>query len=58
MNQLHDKEMRNRLESRFLAIHRSLRQGTAARAVEAILPMLGSASAAAVQRAAGEEAPA
>lgn len=41
VNQLQDKEVRRRLEARFLEIHRSLRQGTAARAVEAILPMLG-----------------
>ncbi|HWA14573.1 MAG TPA: lipid-A-disaccharide synthase [Burkholderiales bacterium] len=40
VNQLQDKEVRRRLERRFLEIHRSLRQGTAARAVEAILPML------------------
>jgi lipid-A-disaccharide synthase len=40
-NQLQDKEVRRRLERRFLEIHRMLRQGTAARAVEAILPLLG-----------------
>ena len=40
-NQLQDKEVRRRLEHRFLTIHRMLRQGTAARAVEAILPLLG-----------------
>jgi len=40
-NQLQDKVVRKRLEERFLEIHRSLRQGTAARAVEAILPLLG-----------------
>ncbi|HVY08052.1 MAG TPA: lipid-A-disaccharide synthase [Burkholderiales bacterium] len=39
-NQLQDKEVRKRLENRFLEIHRSLRQDTAARAVDAILPML------------------
>ncbi|HEX4985148.1 MAG TPA: lipid-A-disaccharide synthase [Burkholderiales bacterium] len=39
-NQLQDKEVRRRLEHRFLDIHRSLKQGTAARAVDAILPML------------------
>jgi lipid-A-disaccharide synthase len=43
VNQLQDKEVRNRLERCFLGIHRSLRQGTAARAVDAILPMLDSA---------------
>jgi len=43
VNQLHDKEIRNRLERRFLEIHRSLKQGTAARAVEAILPLLNAA---------------
>ncbi|HWH46332.1 MAG TPA: lipid-A-disaccharide synthase [Burkholderiales bacterium] len=40
VNQLQDKEVRRRLEQRFLQIHRLLRQGTAARAVEAILPLL------------------
>jgi lipid-A-disaccharide synthase len=40
VNQLQDKEVRGRVERRFLAIHESLRQGTAARAVEAILPLL------------------
>ena len=39
-NQLQDKEVRKRLENRFLEIHRSLRQDTAMRAVEAILPLL------------------
>ena len=39
-NQLQDKEVRKRLERRFLDIHRSLRQDTANRAVEAILPLL------------------
>ena len=39
-NQLQDKEVRKRLEHRFLVIHRSLRQDTANRAVEAILPLL------------------
>ena len=39
-NQLQDKEVRKRLEHRFLDIHRSLRQDTANRAVEAILPLL------------------
>lgn len=42
-NQLYDKEVRRRIESRFLEIHRALKQGTAARAVEAILPLLGAA---------------
>lgn len=42
-NQLQDKEVRNRLERCFLGIHRSLRQDTAARAVDAILPLLDSA---------------
>lgn len=42
-NQLHDKEVRNRLERCFLGIHRSLRHDTAARAVDAILPLLESA---------------
>jgi lipid-A-disaccharide synthase len=42
-NQLQDKEVRKRLEQRFLDIHRSLRQNTAARAVEAILPLLSGA---------------
>ncbi|MEO8156755.1 MAG: lipid-A-disaccharide synthase [Betaproteobacteria bacterium] len=44
-NQLQDKEVRNRLEKRFLAIHRSLRQGNALRAVEAILPLLNTVRA-------------
>jgi len=39
-NQLQDKEVRKRLEARFLEIHRSLRQDTAKLAVEAILPLL------------------
>ena len=39
-NQLQDKEVRRRLENRFLAMHRTLRQDTATRAVEAILPLL------------------
>lgn len=41
-NQLQDKEVRSRLERCFLGIHRALRQGTAARAVDAILPLLDS----------------
>ncbi len=44
-NQLHDKEVRKRLAHRFLAIHRVLKQGNAARAVEAILPLLGAINA-------------
>ena len=40
VNQLHDKAVRRRLEQRFLEIHRVLKQGTAERVVEAILPML------------------
>ena len=39
-NQLEDKEVRKRLENKFLAIHRSLKQDTARLAVEAILPLL------------------
>jgi len=39
-NQLEDKEVRRRLESKFLDIHRSLKQDTARLAVEAILPLL------------------
>jgi len=39
-NQLQDKEVRRRLENKFLAVHRSLKQDTARLAVEAILPML------------------
>jgi lipid-A-disaccharide synthase len=42
-NQLQDKEVRNRLERCFLGIHRALRQDTATRAVEAILPLLDAA---------------
>ncbi|HZP93300.1 MAG TPA: lipid-A-disaccharide synthase [Burkholderiales bacterium] len=41
-NLLMDKDARVRLERRFLLMHRSLRQNTAERAVEAILPLLGS----------------
>jgi lipid-A-disaccharide synthase len=40
-NLIHDKQVRRRLEDRFLEMHRLLRQGTAHRAVEAILPLLG-----------------
>lgn len=40
VNQLHDKTVRRRLEQKFLEIHRVLKQGTAERVVEAILPML------------------
>jgi lipid-A-disaccharide synthase len=40
-NLIQDKEVRRRLEERFLDIHRSLRQGTAQRAVDAIMPLLG-----------------
>jgi lipid-A-disaccharide synthase len=40
-NQLQDKEVRRRLENRFLEIHRSLRQDTARLAVDAILPLIG-----------------
>lgn len=54
-NQLQDKEVRKRLERRFLEIHRSLRQDTAARAVEAILPLLGTARAPAPVAAAAPE---
>ncbi len=54
-NQLHDKEVRNRLERCFLGIHRSLRHDTAARAVDAILPLLEPARpVAAVDASAGE----
>ena len=54
-NQLHDKEVRNRLERCFLGIHRSLRHDTAARAVDAILPLLELARpVAALDAAAGE----
>ncbi len=54
-NQLQDKEVRKRLEHRFLEIHRSLRQDTANRAVEAILPLLNAARVpAAVAVAPGE----
>lgn len=54
-NQLQDKEVRNRLERCFLGIHRSLRQDTAARAVDAILPLLDTTEPApALGMAAGE----
>ena len=39
-NQLQDKEVRKRLESRFLEIHRALKQDSAKLAVEALLPLL------------------
>jgi lipid-A-disaccharide synthase len=55
-NLIVDKNVRVRLEEKFLTIHRTLRQGTAARAVEAILPLLGSHSQAAtpaISRSAG-----
>ena len=42
-NQLQDKEVRKRLEERFLEIHRALKQDTSTRAVEAILPLLNGA---------------
>jgi lipid-A-disaccharide synthase len=40
VNLMNDKLVRERLEQRFLVMHRQLKQGTAARAVEAILPLL------------------
>ena len=55
-NLIADKNVRARLEEKFLAIHRTLRQGAAARAVEAILPLLGShaqAAAPAISQSAG-----
>ncbi len=48
VNLLNDKLVRDRLETRFSAMHRKLRQGTAVRAVEAILPLLGAGGAQAV----------
>lgn len=54
-NQLQDKVVRKRLEEKFLEIHRSLRQGTAARAVEAILPLLSIARPAPVAAAAPDQ---
>ena len=54
-NQLHDKEVRNRLERCFLGIHRSLRHDTAARAVDAILPLLEPARPVSVLDAAAGE---
>jgi len=39
-NQLQDKDVRKKLENRFLAIHRSLKQDSAKLAVEALLPLL------------------
>jgi lipid-A-disaccharide synthase len=55
-NQLQDKEVRKRLESKFLDIHRSLRRDTARLAVEAILPLLKTfqSPASAAPAAAGE----
>jgi len=40
INQVNDKEVRARQEREFQAIHDRLRQNTAERAVEAVLPML------------------
>jgi lipid-A-disaccharide synthase len=40
VNVIGDKTVRYRLEQRFTAIHRQLRQNTAARAAEAVLPLL------------------
>jgi lipid-A-disaccharide synthase len=39
-NLLRNPRLRSHLQSRFLAIHRQLRQGTAERAVDAIVPLL------------------
>jgi lipid-A-disaccharide synthase len=44
-NQLQDKEVRRRLEGKFLEIHLALRQDTARLAVEAILPLLNAVRA-------------
>jgi lipid-A-disaccharide synthase len=41
VNQIADKVVRERQERAFLEIHRTLRQGSAERVVEALLPMLG-----------------
>lgn len=46
VNLINDKVVRDRLETRFLAMHRQLKQGTAARAVDAILPLLSADGAA------------
>ena len=54
-NQLQDKVVRKRLEERFLEIHRSLRQDNAARAVDAILPLLGAARSVPVAAALPEQ---
>jgi lipid-A-disaccharide synthase len=57
-NQLQDKEVRKRLEERFLEMHRALKQDTSTRAVEAILPLLNALrpAAAAVTGSAGDGA--
>jgi lipid-A-disaccharide synthase len=47
INQVNDKEVRARQEREFQAIHDRLRQNTAERAVEAVLPMLVEKGAAA-----------
>ena len=45
VNLVFDKEVRSRLEREFLALHASLRQNTAERAVAELLPLLESATA-------------
>jgi lipid-A-disaccharide synthase len=45
LNQIADKVVRGRQERAFLEMHRSLQQGTGARIVEALLPMLSPAQA-------------
>jgi lipid-A-disaccharide synthase len=39
-NLLRDSRVRSRLQARFLAMHRELRQGTAEKAVDAIISLL------------------
>lgn len=38
---LHDKDAREALEARFMSLHQALRQNTASKAAEALLPLLG-----------------
>ncbi len=55
VNLVNDKVVRTRLQARFLQIHRELKQGTAARAVDAILPLLTPLGEAAHNVAAGAQ---
>ena len=45
MSWMEDKAAREALETRFMSLHQMLRQDTASKAAEAILPMLGAVDA-------------